>query len=1002
MELKYGVVKSPAHIHNEACGCKRVLHDGHYDYLDKSSGELHHPVTPALDPHDEEFKGKTMFVSHGPFGAMISAAHACLGSNCARPCCKPVSPGPGDEHRGLLSDTQGPTSSHIEDDALKTTKIYCGGICCPMEVPVIENCLKKLPGVRSVEVAVVTKTVTVRHAEYETSAAAMIAALNEARMEASLTFPREQVLGARSWLPPWHVWLSASLLAISFLYYLSGPLNAPWLEYFKYIALGAVAVPLPGIILKALGALRHGILDIHFLMTLAVAGAIAIAEYTEAGAVVVLFSVADFLESRCTGQARDAISSVLSLRPETAILADSGQEVEASAVPVGSSVLIRAGEKSPLDGVVVSGVSAFDESMLTGESVPVLKSAGDHVKAGTMNAGNSMVVIKTETSADDTFVAGMAKLVEEATSRQSPSEAAVAKFARIYTPIVIIACILIAFVPWANPNADREKWVYLALEVLVIACPCALVLSTPVTVVSALARAAQSGVLIKGGIILENLASIRVVSFDKTGTLTKGMFMISESGIRMAVDTTKTTASWDITSMLKLLGSLERGSSHPFAAAISGKAAAMGINCDLPVKSMQSIPGSGMVGEVNGRTVKAGTAAFIAVDLEAEEQDSLQKASESYKKMGLTTCFVSIDDMFVCSISAKDIIRDDAHESIVALKGLGIIPVMLTGDNKSVAMAIGREAGIDDSHVHAELMPQDKLSLVSTYREDVVIETLACCRPRESLSVGASIGKVIKDIILCSSCRNRSGDIRGHMHGVAHVGDGVNDAPALAAATVGIAMGVAGAAAALEAGDVALFTNDLRMIAALQRLSIAARRTIAFNISFSVATKAIVLALAFANLFTLWAAVLVDVGTALFVTLMGLRMLRFDFKLGLNGPRVCIGEQAASKSSCCAKGCCTGSSMELAEVRKHDHGGRHDHGCCDGHHHADLHHKKHAHASSNCCSGHESHHDDTEGHHHHHGDEEHPHHDHPHHDHPHHDHPHHDQTRAMHTSGSLI
>ena len=928
MELKQRPKKSPSHVHDELCGCQRVLHDGHYDFV--FEGELHHPVTPAVN-------GKNIqFVSHGPFSTTMSVAQACLGANCVRPCCKPASPS-GGERQALLSDAHEPSCSPLDDDSLKTTKLYCGGICCPMEVPVIENCLKKLPGVRSVEVAVVTKSVTVRHVEHETSTAAMLSALNEARMEASLTFPRQQMLGARSWSPPWHVWLSAVLLMISFFYYLSGPLNAPWLEYFKYIALASVAVLLPGIILKALGALRHGILDIHFLMTLAVAGAIAIGEYTEAGTVVVLFSVADFLESRCTGQARDAISSVLSLRPETAILADSGEEMEAAAVPIGSSVLVRAGEKAPLDGVVVTGISAFDESMLTGESVPVLKSAGDGVKAGTMNAGNSMVVIKTETSAEETFVAGMAKLVEEATSRQSPSEAAVAKFAKIYTPIVILSCVLIAFVPWANPNADREKWVYLALEVLVIACPCALVLSTPVTVVSALARAAQSGVLIKGGLILENLASIRVVSFDKTGTLTKGTFMIAESGIKMSADAAAMNvvsgsppASWDVSSMLKLLGSLERGSSHPFAAAISGKAAAMGIKCDLPVKSMQSIPGSGMVGEVDGRTVKAGTAAFIAVDLEPGQQEFLEEASASYKKMGLTTCFVSIDDEFVCSISAKDVIREDAHESIMALKALGIIPVMLTGDNRSVAMAIGREAGIDDCHVHAELMPQDKLALVSTYREDVVIDTLSCCRPRDSLSFAAATLKVAKDIVLCSSCRNRGGDIRGHMHGVAHIGDGVNDAPALAAATVGIAMGVAGAAAALEAGDVALFTNDLRMIAALQRLSIASRRTITFNISFSVATKAIVLALAIANLFTLWAAVLVDVGTALFVTLMGLRMLRYDFKLGLNGPRVCIGEQPATKSSCCATGC-LGGSMELADVVKpccgdqHGHGHDHDH-----------------------------------------------------------------------------
>ena len=327
------------------------------------------------------------------------------------------------EHKEHMHETNALLQKDfVQSDNLKVTKIYAGGICCPMEVPVIESCLLKLDGVERVEVAVVTKTVIVYHVESLASPAAMVAALNESRMEASLTFPRQQVYQSRSWLPPWHVWLSSAFLLVSLLYLLSDPTGIEWMDYLKYVSLGSVALTLPGIVIKAFGALRQGVFDIHFLMTLAVSGAIAIGEYCEAGAVVVLFSIADFLESRCTDQARDAISSVLSLRPDTAILAENGQEVEVSAVPVGSLIIIRAGEKGALDGLVVSGMSAFDESMLTGESVPVLKSSGDSVKAGTMNCGNSMVVIKTTASADDTFVAGMAKLVEEATSRQSRSE----------------------------------------------------------------------------------------------------------------------------------------------------------------------------------------------------------------------------------------------------------------------------------------------------------------------------------------------------------------------------------------------------------------------------------------------------------------------------------------------------------------------------------------------------------------------------------------------------
>lgn len=815
--------------------------------------------------------------------SLKQVAERCLGQDCSLPCCEPHSP--SYEKRSLL-ETNNDT---VKDSSLKVTKIYCEGICCPMEVPVIDSCLKKLNGVRQVEVAVVTKTVTVKHVEGLASPAAMVAALNEARMDASLTFPRKQVQGARSWLPPWHVWVSAFLLIVSLFYYLAGPTGWQWLEYLKYVALGAVALPMPGILLKALGALRHGIFDIHLLMTLAVSGAIAIGEYTEAGTVVVLFSVADFLESRCTGQARDAISSVLSLRPETAILAENGEEISASSVPIGTSVLVRAGEKSALDGIVLSGTSAFDESMLTGESVPIVKSIGDQIKAGTMNTGNSMVIIRTETTADKTFVAGMAKLVEQATSRQSPSEAAVAKFAKVYTPLVIITCILLAFVPWSDPNADRKEWVYLSLEVLVIACPCALVLSTPVTIVSALARAAQAGVLIKGGLVLETLSSIRVVSFDKTGTLTKGSFLISDIEVSPEQD------RWDANGILRLLGSLERGSSHPFAAAISGKAASLGIQCDLYVKTSQSIPGSGMMGIVDGYAVKAGTAAFIALDLSEEQSSGLIKASKRYQDKGLTTCFVSIDETFVCTISAKDVTRAEARESISALKDLGITPAMLTGDNTSVALAVGREAGIDEENIHAELMPQDKLNLVSEYKVNHLDQS-PCCRQVRPID---RCVQTFRQLMFCNFPR-KSGNGLGHEHSIAHVGDGVNDAPALAAANVGIAMGVAGAAAALEAGDVALFTNDLRMIPALERLSRSARKTIVFNIAFSVTTKAVVLALAFAKLFTLWAAVLVDVGTALFVTLMGLRMLRYDFKLGDDVPKICIGKSA----KCCSSGNC--------------------------------------------------------------------------------------------------
>lgn len=424
------------HEHHETCGHEKVEHGDHFDYLG-DNGELHHLLeTPkCCDTHMSKDK---VWISHGQIKG-IQAFSAHISSH---------SPGLGSSDACI-------------------TKIYAEGICCPMEVPVVEAALGHMPGVVSVEVSVVTKTVTVSHFPALASPAAMVTALNEARLGASLTFPRKATREKASWIPPLHVVIATVLMLISLLHYIAEPAGVSWMVQLKWVALGAVALVLPGIVLKAFGALRHFVFDIHLLITIAAAGAIAIGDYSEAAIVVVLFSVADFLEARCTGQARDAISSVLELKPESAVLAETGECVDASQVEVGTYVLVRSGEKAPLDGIVVAGLSSFDESFLTGESVPIAKGPGDTVRAGTLNSGSGLMTIRTTASAEDTFVAGMARLVEEATSRQSPSEQMVAKFAKVYTPLVLLACILLAFVPWSNPDADRKAWVYLSLQLLV-------------------------------------------------------------------------------------------------------------------------------------------------------------------------------------------------------------------------------------------------------------------------------------------------------------------------------------------------------------------------------------------------------------------------------------------------------------------------------------------------------------------------------------------------------
>ena len=710
------------------------------------------------------------------------------------------------------------------DSLLQVTKIYAEGICCPFEIPVIENALLSMNGVEKVEVAVVTKTVVVQHVPSQTSPAALVAALNEAKLSASLNFPRRQIKATETWIPPWHICLAAAMLIISLFQYFSQPTGVDSLLYLKYVAIGSIALLLPSIVSKALGALRNWVLDIHFLMTLAVAGALALQNYCEAATVVVLFSLADFLESRCTGQARSAIATVLALRPEEAVEADTGDSVPVDRISVGTILMVRSGERVPLDGVVVQGSTSVDESMLTGESMAVTRGINDEIKAGTVNVGGTTLLFKTTTLADDTVVAGMARLVEEATAQQSRSEALVARFAKYYTPLVVLGCLCIAFIPWAF-NSDRSRWVYLALQVLVTACPCALVLSTPVTIVSGIARAAQIGVLIKGGQHLETLGSVDTWTLDKTGTLTQGSFQIMKSD---------TANGFDERELLCLVGSLERGSSHPLAAAIVGRAAVRGVACDASVKSSEIISGSGIKGIVNGLQVCAGSERFLYAEGVNRNDPMLVLALSEIKTSVMTLCLVAVDGIFAGYFAAQDVVRPDANIAVKELLCRKNTVAMLTGDNNFVARGIGSLAGIPESNIHSNLFPQEKLELVSAYK------------------VAA-----------------------GRLHFVAHVGDGINDAPALAAADVGIAMGVAGSAAALEAGDICLFTNDLRMLGTLQLLARAARTKIIQNVIFSVLTKLTVLCLAGAGVFTLWGAVFVDVGVSLLVTINGLSMLKW-------------------------------------------------------------------------------------------------------------------------------
>jgi len=497
------------HEHGVDCGHELVQHDDHWDFL--VDGSLHH-----------------------------------VGNNCCEEKCSCSLPAGHAFDHGKMSvlrnrktraeqgkESTVPAAAHeieivtqsLEPGAQLTTKVYAAGICCASEVRVIHDMLDRFPGVLEVDVGVLTKMVTIKHTS-AVNDVTLVARLNEAHLEASLEPVRENKGIKATWIPKWNVLLSALLLLLSLFCYLAGPLDQPKLKNIKWVAAGSIAIGIPPILRKAVSSVRRLRLDINFLMTVAVAGALALQDVIEAAAVVVLFAVADWMESQCTASARDAISAVLALKPESATLSETGLEVAADTVVTGTLLIAKPGEKIAIDGQVVSGWSYVDQSLLTGESSPVKKEEGDEVLGGTLNCGSGSLVFRTTASAGDSAVARMAKLVEEATSKQSPMESLVSRFAAWYTPFVVAACAGVAFIPMIAGVEDKKRWVYLALQILITACPCALVLSTPVTVVASLATAARQGVLIKGGQYLEALAKTKHVSMDKTGTLTNGIFQV--------------------------------------------------------------------------------------------------------------------------------------------------------------------------------------------------------------------------------------------------------------------------------------------------------------------------------------------------------------------------------------------------------------------------------------------------------------------------------------------
>ncbi|XP_057415281.1 cadmium/zinc-transporting ATPase HMA3-like isoform X2 [Lotus japonicus] len=701
------------------------------------------------------------------------------------------------------------------------------GLCCSSEVPLIEGILKPLEGIKEVSVIVPSRTVIVVHDGLIISQLQIVKALNQARLEANARVYGNEKHQKR-WPSPYSI-ASGLLLLLSFLKYVYSPL--------KFLALGAVAAGIFPIILKSFASLRNARLDINILMIIAVIGTIAMNDYLEAATIVFLFSIAEWLETRASYKANAVMSSLMNITPQKAVIAETGEVVDADEVKVNTIIAVKAGEVIPIDGVVSDGNCEVDEKHLTGESFPVAKQRDSTVWAGTINL-NGYISVKTTALAEDCVVAKMAKLVEDAQNSKTSTQRLIDKFAKFYTPVV---------------------------------------LSTPVATFCAYTKAATSGLLIKGGENLETLAKIKTMAFDKTGTITKGEFVVT-SFQSLSDDI-------DLSTLLYWVSSIESKSSHPLAEAMVDYGRSLSIELKPEkVTEFENFPGEGIRGKIDERVLFIGNKK-IATRAGSESVPTLQGEDQR----GKTTGYIYSEGSPVGFFSLSDACRSGVQEAIAQLKSLGIKTAMLTGDCQSAAMQAQEQLGNALDLVHAELLPEDKVKIISELKTE-----------------GPT----------------------------AMIGDGVNDAPALATADIGISMGISGSALASETGNIILMSNDIRKVPEAIKLAKKARRKVIENIILSVITKAAIVGLAIGGHPIVWAAVLADVGTCLLVILNSMLILKRGHK---HGGKCC---KTSTQKHVHKNGCGGGNSPH----HHHHHGHK-------NHDHQHKHQHQHQHEShDHCCS----------------------------------------------------
>ncbi|MBU5362173.1 cadmium-translocating P-type ATPase [Enterococcus raffinosus] len=556
------------------------------------------------------------------------------------------------------------------------------------------------------------------------------------------------------------------------------------------------------------------------LMTIAIIGAAFIGEWAEGSIVVILFAISEALERFSMDKARQSIRSLMDIAPKEALIRRNNVEqlISVDKIDIDDIMIIKPGQKIAMDGLVINGHSSVNQAAITGESVPVEKQLDDEVFAGTLNE-EGVLEVKVTKKVTDTTIAKIIHLVEEAQGERAPAQAFVDKFAKYYTPFIIIMALLIVVVPPLFFGGDWNKWLYQGLSILVVGCPCSLVISTPVSIVSAIGNAAKNGVLVKGGVYLEEIGHLRAIAFDKTGTLTKGKPVVT--------DFITTNSDTDI-NYLSIISSLESLSQHPLASAILNEADKTNVDYkSIKIEEFQSITGKGLTGIYQDIRYYIGSPKLFSESV--IEETVLKMQYSQFQEQGKTAMYFGTAEQVLGVIAVADEVRYSSAAVISELHKLSIEhTIMLTGDNVKTAESIGKQLGVTE--IKGDLMPQEKLDSIKA--------------------------------------------LRTTYNKVAMVGDGINDAPALAASTVGIAMGGAGTDTALETADVALMGDDLQKLPFIVRLSRQTLKVIKQNITFSLGIKLLALLLVIPGWLTLWIAIVADMGATLLVTLNGLRLMK--------------------------------------------------------------------------------------------------------------------------------